>query len=143
MNLLPGKLARKDAELVAEGPDVTVPVHAARFGTNLAPGKEVTIGLRPHDLVVHEPGMHRVCEIVVEVIEALGFETYVHGWARQAGPSLVVRLDPERAKQAKQGERLPLAIDPHRVHLFDVSTTLSLVVDGFAAGGTSRTPNRE
>ncbi len=77
MNLLEGKLDTKDSALVATGPDVTVPVDASRFGTTLAAGRAVTIGVRPHDLVVHEEGMTRVCEIVVDVVEALGFETYV------------------------------------------------------------------
>jgi multiple sugar transport system ATP-binding protein len=125
MNLLPAKLAAHDGALVAEGPDVSVPVDATRFRA-LAPGREVTVGLRPHDLAVHQEGMTRVCEIVVDVVEALGFETYVHGWARQAGPTIVVRLDAEHAAKVRAGERLPLAIDPAKVHLFDAASTLAL-----------------
>jgi len=123
MNLLEGKLAEKDGALVAAGDDITVPVDPARFGTMLAPGRAVTIGVRPHDLVVHREGMTRVTEIVVDVVEALGFETYVHGWARQAGPTIVVRLD---AANVKVGEKLPLAIDASKVHLFDAETGRSL-----------------
>ena len=122
MNLLEGRLEEKDGKLVATGEDVTVAVDAARF----SPGRAVTIGLRPHDLVVWEEGMTRACEIVVDVVEALGFETYVHGWARQAGPTIVVRLDADRAQRARPGERLPLAIDPCKVHLFDAETGLRL-----------------
>ena len=117
MNLLEGRLEEKDGALVAAGADVTVPIDPARYAPSLAPGRAVTIGLRPQDLVVHREGLPRVCEMVVDVVEALGFETYVHGWARQAGPTIVVRLDADRA--AKAGERLPLAIDPCKVHLFD------------------------
>jgi len=123
MNLLEGKLAEKDGVLVAMGDDITVPVDLARFGNTLAPGRAVTIGVRPHDLVVHREGMTRVTEIVVDVVEALGFETYVHGWARQAGPTIVVRLD---AANVKVGEKLPLAIDASKVHLFDAETGRSL-----------------
>jgi ABC-type sugar transport system ATPase subunit len=126
MNLLPGKLEEESGGLVARGPDATVPVDPARFGAALAAGRDVTIGLRPHDLVVHEEGMPRACEIVVEVIEALGFETYVHGWARQAGPAIVVRLDAERARRVRTGERLALGIEPEKVHLFDAATQLAL-----------------
>ncbi|HEY2366969.1 MAG TPA: sn-glycerol-3-phosphate ABC transporter ATP-binding protein UgpC [Polyangiaceae bacterium] len=123
MNLLEGKLAEKDGALVAAGEDITVPVDPARFGNTLAPSRAVTIGVRPHDLVVCREGMTRVTEIVVDVVEALGFETYVHGWARQAGPTIVVRLD---ATHVKVGEKLPLAIDASKVHLFDAETGRAL-----------------
>jgi ABC-type sugar transport system ATPase subunit len=122
MNLLDGKLEEKDGGLVATGLDARVPLEASRYAPALAPGRAVTIGLRPHDLVVAEEGLPRVCEIVVDVVESLGFETYVHGWARQAGPTIVVRLDSDRARRAKPGERLPLAIDPSKVHLFDAES---------------------
>jgi sn-glycerol 3-phosphate transport system ATP-binding protein/multiple sugar transport system ATP-binding protein len=123
MNLLEGKLAEKDGALVAVGEDITVPVDPARFGNTLAAGRAVTIGVRPHDLVVHRQGTTRVAEIVVDVVEALGFETYVHGWARQAGPTIVVRLD---TAKVKVGEKLPLAIDASKVHLFDAETGRAL-----------------
>ena len=122
MNLLEGKLAERDGALVAVGEDITVPVDPARFGNTLAAGRAMTIGVRPHDLVVHREGMTRVAEIVVDVVEALGFETYVHGWARQAGPTIVVRLD----GVVRVGEKLPLAIDPSKVHLFDAETGRAL-----------------
>jgi ABC-type sugar transport system ATPase subunit len=126
MNLLPAKVALEGGVLVAKGPDVTVPVDPTRFGSALAPGRDVTVGVRPHDLVVRSETP--ICEIVVDVVEALGFETYVHGWARQAGPTIVVRLDEERARGVRAGERLPLGIDPSKVHLFDASSALALTV---------------
>jgi sn-glycerol 3-phosphate transport system ATP-binding protein/multiple sugar transport system ATP-binding protein len=122
MNMLEGKLVEENGALVAKGDDITVPVDPARFGNALAAGRAVTIGVRPHDLVVHREGMTRVTEIVVDVVEALGFETYVHGWARQAGSTIVVRLD----GIARVGEKLPLAIDPSKVHLFDAETGRAL-----------------
>jgi ABC-type sugar transport system ATPase subunit len=124
MNLLDGKLELKST-LVAEGSDLTVEVDSKRFG-KVAPGQEVTIGLRPHDLVVHEEGMERIGEIVVDVVEALGFETYVHGFARKPGPTIVVRLDANHARRVRVGEHLPLAIDKAKVHLFDRASGLAL-----------------
>jgi len=128
MNMLDGRLEMDGASLVAKGPDATVPVDPSRFGTALAEGRDVTIGLRPHDLCLHEEGMPRVCEIVVEVVESLGFETYVHGWARQAGPTIVVRLGDERARGVKSGEKIALGIDPCKVHLFDAASGVALGV---------------
>ncbi len=126
MNLLDAKLETGKGEMLsAVGQDVTVTVDPARFGTALAPGRAVVIGLRPHDLVVHREGHERITEIVVDVVEALGFETYVHGWARQAGPTIVVRLS-DQATRVRAGERLSLSIDPNKVHLFDASSGRAL-----------------
>ena len=128
MNLLDAKLVRKDGAWLAEGADVTAPLDADRFGTSLTEGRDVTVGIRPHDLLVHEEGMPILGEIVVEVVEALGFESYVHGWARQAGPSIVMRLDPS-APSVRAGERVKLSAPPGKVHLFDRATGTAL---GFA-----------
>ena len=125
MNLLDGTLKTGSGGIVAEGFDVTVGVDPARF-TTVAPGLDVTIGLRPHDLVVHEEGMARIGEIVIDVVEALGFETYVHGWTRQPGPTLIVRLDADHARRVRIGEHLPLSIDKAKVHLFDRTSGLAL-----------------
>jgi sn-glycerol 3-phosphate transport system ATP-binding protein/multiple sugar transport system ATP-binding protein len=124
MNLLDGKL-RLASALVAEASDLTIAVDSERFG-KVAPGQEVTIGLRPHDLVVHEEGLERIGEIIVDVVEALGFETYVHGLTRQPGPTIVVRLDADHARRVRVGEHLPLAIDKAKVHLFDQASGVAL-----------------
>ena len=126
MNLLDARLVRKGAGAwLAEGADLAVPLEAERFGGALIDGREVTVGVRPHDLLVHQQGMNEIGEIVVEVVEALGFESYVHGWARQAGPSIVMRLDPS-ASSVRVGERLKLASAPDKLHLFDRATGASL-----------------
>ncbi len=128
MNMLEGKLEMENGVLVAHGPDVKVPVDRSRFGVTLASsfrvGREVIIGLRPHDLCLHQEGLPRVCEIVVDVVESLGFETYVHGCSRQPGPPIVVRLGESRG--AKSGEKIVLGIDSCKVHLFDAATGVAL-----------------
>jgi len=126
MNLLDAKLVRKGAGAwLAEGADLAVPLDAERFGSSLTEGREVTVGVRPHDLCVAQQGTTELGEIVVEVVEALGFESYVHGWARQAGPSIVMRLD-TAAGSVRVGERVKLAAAPDKVHLFDRATGAAL-----------------
>ncbi|HSQ66963.1 MAG TPA: ATP-binding cassette domain-containing protein, partial [Polyangiaceae bacterium] len=126
MNLLEAKLVRKGAGAwLAEGADLAVPLDAERFGSSLTEGREVTVGVRPHDLCVAQQGTTELGEIVVEVVEALGFESYVHGWARQAGPSIVMRLD-TAAGSVRVGERVKLAAAPGKVHLFDRATGAAL-----------------
>jgi ABC-type sugar transport system ATPase subunit len=128
MNLLEAKLVRRNGEWLAEGADLTAAVDAERFGGSLIEGRDVTLGIRPHDLAIHQAGTPELGEIVVEVVEALGFESYVHGWARQAGPSIVMRLDPSAAS-VRTGERVKLGAAPDKVHLFDRLTGAALTKD--------------
>ena len=47
----------------------------ARFA-DLAPGRAVVIGVRPHDVVPDPDG---AIDLHVEVVEPMGFEAYAHG----------------------------------------------------------------
>ncbi len=134
MNLLQGKLVRRGGAYFAETPDLTVPVDEERFGPALAEGRAVTVGLRPHDLGPRHGEEHLAGEMVVEVVEALGFEAYVHGWVRQAGPHLCVRTTADEARGIRAGEKLALSVAPHGVHLFDPRTELALDMVGPGAG---------
>jgi sn-glycerol 3-phosphate transport system ATP-binding protein/multiple sugar transport system ATP-binding protein len=126
MNLLPGKIAREGGEWVAVGGGVSAVVSADRFRDALVEGRDVTIGVRPHD-VVPATGDERVAaRLNVEIVEALGFEAFAHGWLTAAGPKVVVRLEGAEAKRVASGEVVPLAVSPARVHLFDPVTGLAL-----------------
>jgi sn-glycerol 3-phosphate transport system ATP-binding protein len=82
-------------------------------------GADVTAGVRPE-------AMHRAGEIaggipielVAEVVEPLGSDVYVHGNA--GGEAVVARLPGN--VQVSPGDRLPLAVDPADLHLFDRET---------------------
>jgi sn-glycerol 3-phosphate transport system ATP-binding protein/multiple sugar transport system ATP-binding protein len=125
MNLLEGKLARAGGKWTVEGEGLSVPVDEERFGRALVEGKKVSFGLRPHDLGPAR-GATPAGELKVEIVEALGFEAFAHGWVRSAGPTIVVRLDAADARATKSGTTLPLAVAPDKVHLFDAETGLSL-----------------
>ena len=88
------------------------------MGDRLEEGKEVTVGIRPHDIapVTEGHGAEGVGTLPfhVNLTEALGGETYAYG--EVCGHDVVVRLDPSCAPAA--GERLDVA--PTAVQLFDV-----------------------
>ena len=61
----------------------------------------------------------------MELVEALGFEAFAHGWLRQSGPTVIARLEPDEVKSVKAGATIPLAAAPSRVHLFDTKTGIA------------------
>jgi ABC-type sugar transport system ATPase subunit len=104
-----------------------VPVDAARFGRGLEAGRQVTVGVRPHDFMVATEGAPDVAGTLrVELVEALGFEAFAHGWLREGGPRVVVRLDADRVKEAKAAKEIALRVDAAHVHLFDAGTGAAL-----------------
>jgi sn-glycerol 3-phosphate transport system ATP-binding protein len=79
-------------------------------------GREVTLGLRPEHLAPAEDGAGPL-EIEVDLVEALGADTVVHGRLVSDGALLTSRLD--GGLRVAVGDRLPLAIAAQRLHLFD------------------------
>ena len=126
MTMLEGVLVREDGRFIAEGGGVRAVVDDERFGASLEEGREVTIGIRPHDLGLAKNGARAVAELKVELVEALGSEGFAHGWLRAAGPSVVARLDADDTRSVRPGSAIPLAVSPSRVHLFDPKTGVAL-----------------
>jgi multiple sugar transport system ATP-binding protein len=125
MNLVDGVLARDGGRWIVDGGGVRSPVDEDRYGDALEEGRTVSVGIRPHDFTVADPGA-AVATLKVELVEALGFEAFAYGWLRASGPRIVARLETGDAKKVKGGESLPLAVAPEKVHLFDVVTGRAL-----------------
>jgi sn-glycerol 3-phosphate transport system ATP-binding protein/multiple sugar transport system ATP-binding protein len=130
MNLLDAKIARDDGAFVATGGGVRVPVDEERFGAALTEGRRVTLGVRPHDLVPAKRAS--IAELKVEIVEALGFEAFAHGWVKASGPRVIARLEADDARRVRPGDTLPVSADPCKVHLFDPDSgrALDAVRDG-------------
>jgi multiple sugar transport system ATP-binding protein len=81
-------------------------------------GKKLVVGIRPEHFVeaVDEmPDGHAPIEVEVEVVEPLGHEVLVHG---KAGDDLfTAALEPTRFPE--MGERVTLALEIDKIHLFD------------------------
>ncbi len=83
-----------------------------------APDGPVLAGIRPEHLALAE-GAAADLEIVAEAIEPLGADTLVHG-RLEGGPDITVRLS--GTPKLAEGDRMPLRVDPGRLHLFDPGT---------------------
>jgi multiple sugar transport system ATP-binding protein len=97
-------------------------------------GQEVHLGIRPEHLNYGVPAPKNL-PIQVEMIEALGSETYVYGKIKQdessfanqkqtSGIPIVARLSADRSIDI--GETLWLSIVPEKIHLFDPGTGLAI-----------------
>jgi sn-glycerol 3-phosphate transport system ATP-binding protein len=112
MNFLP--VAAQDGGVaLADGTRLPRPTD----GGPLQPGRALTLGVRPEHLAVD--GGAAALTVTVELAEMLGADTIVHGRASD-GSLLQARLP--GTERARPGDRLPLALDPRQLHLFDRET---------------------
>jgi multiple sugar transport system ATP-binding protein len=119
MNFVDAELGRDGGHWHVEGRGVRLSV--APKGSALAralgdadAGRRVVAGVRPHDVVPSAEGAARI-DAVVEVVEALGSESFAH--CEVAGAPFVARL--EAGVRPARGDALALGTPPERVHLFD------------------------
>jgi multiple sugar transport system ATP-binding protein len=106
-----------------EGIKLKVPApEAARLGAHT--GKEVTLGVRPEDMLVARDGDSGdlTIDCVVEVVERLGSEILLDV---AVGPATMV-ASVEPTVTAKMHDRMRLALNPDRLHFFDSETEAAI-----------------
>jgi sn-glycerol 3-phosphate transport system ATP-binding protein len=115
MNLIEATVA----DGVAKQPDLSIPVPRAVV-------ERVLIGIRPESWDVMPAGTPGGVTVVVELVEELGFESFVYatpvaqeGWSSRA-QRIVFRTD--RRTAVSVGESLSIVPHPHEVRFFDVDT---------------------
>jgi len=90
-------------------------------------GQSVVLGLRPEDIVLDLPPpetpLGRTAEAVVEIVQPLGSETYLHlaGHAH----SFVARV--RATDHFDVSQQVSLAFDVHRAHFFDPASERTIV----------------
>jgi multiple sugar transport system ATP-binding protein len=99
-------------------------------------GRMVTLGIRPEHLSVGVPSEQTI-PVKVDLVEALGSETYLAVKLRDNSDLMQVRIDPDR--RVRIGEELWLAIagrngEPaiDNIHIFDCDTGVALRADTLA-----------
>ncbi|RKD32735.1 ABC transporter ATP-binding protein [Thermohalobacter berrensis] len=90
-------------------------------------GKEVILGIRPEDIhsekVFIESSKDSVVNAYVDVTEMMGSETYLY--LDIEGNNVIARVD-ARTK-VNPGDKIELAFDKNRMHLFDKDTEMAIV----------------
>ena len=113
MNLFPADLAEGGVQFGT----AVVPLDRDTVGR--ANGSQVTIGVRPEDIVVG-PADGKGLSVVVDLVEELGADGYLYGHTDIAGKrtDIVARVDGRRHPNA--GDTVTLAATAGHVHAFDV-----------------------
>ena len=116
MNFLEGKASASDANgisLDAEGLGrIVLPLRVDGW----KPNERITFGIRPEHIELEETGASTPVKGVVNIVENLGGETYLHVEIAQGLPLLMVKLHGSHAP--KRGEVVTLHVPMSRVHLF-------------------------
>jgi multiple sugar transport system ATP-binding protein len=90
-------------------------------------GKEVTMGIRPES--VHDEEMYLsnattgIIECDVEITEMMGAEIYLYLVCE--GTPMTARVSPRST--AKPQDRIKVAIDPNKIHLFDKESNITII----------------
>jgi sn-glycerol 3-phosphate transport system ATP-binding protein len=115
MNFLPGRLSEDGCGIELRGGEM---LRMPRLPD--VAGREVTVGIRPEHLAVAPEASVGALHVIVDLVEALGADTLVHGRVGGAEDTLLARLPGNAAVRA--GDRLSLAVATEAIHLFDTAT---------------------
>ena len=132
MNFVPGRLASSDGRASVTFLGITTPLGAGSKLTAGASDGEVTVGIRPEDLMWRPaagPDSTVTLSADVDVVEPMGHEAYVT--AVCAGQTVTSRFPPRSGVQTR--ERVELALNPARLHLFDAQSGMTILQRPLAA----------
>jgi multiple sugar transport system ATP-binding protein len=130
MNFISAVVDKKGSDYVLTfGKDTVVVPPEKNVGDVLKDyvGKEVTFGIRPEDVhdepdfIERHPG--GLVDADVEVTELMGAEIYLY--LNVEGNAVTARVDP--ASKAKAGDKVQIALDLHKMHLFDKETEKAIL----------------
>ncbi|MCB9947794.1 MAG: sn-glycerol-3-phosphate import ATP-binding protein UgpC [Rhodospirillaceae bacterium] len=123
MNFLPGRV-------IADGTAVELPGGTRLNGhfPAIPSGQSVTVGIRPEHLAPSAPpgdGTGREIRIAIDLVEALGADTIVHGRLDGSPDDRLLARLPGSVDTAPSGQ-ITLTAAPGALHLFDSQTGRSL-----------------
>ncbi|MGX4600624.1 ABC transporter ATP-binding protein [Faecalimicrobium sp. JNUCC 81] len=125
MNFIDVTLSEKDGEIYAQNEVINIKLNKGECAALLERhyiGKEVVIGIRPEDIHIEDifidNSLDSTFEATVELGELMGAEIYAY---LKAGKyDITARFDGRY--RVKMGDKLKLAMDKHRIHVFDKET---------------------
>jgi len=133
MNFVRGSLTTTRGVAAVEFLGVKTPLSSRAKLTAEAADGAVTVGLRPEDLMWRRaapPESTLTLSAEVDVVEPMGHEAYVT--AVSAGETVTSRFPPRSGVRTR--ERIELALNPARLHLFDARSGNTILQRPVAGG---------
>ena len=126
MNLHPARIIRKDTGLKLDFyGKLQVPI-PEKSDAKIQDGMEVIMGLRPEDLTIDNGNIELPEEWkvdgVVEVVEPLGSETYMHVDLQ----GVIFKAKSEGRRLVRHGDEINLVMNLEHLYIFDAKTSLSI-----------------
>ena len=122
MNFLECDRVEKDGKTFLQFETFALDVSEIREAL-LGGGKRLVLGVRPHDISVERQGAKQSVKAEVYLVELIGDQRIID---LRLGGRLVRAVVPRTAK-ATVGQRLEIALDLNRIHVFDKETEKALV----------------
>ena len=130
MNFIEAKLLEQNGGVVLSFANETIilPSDKAKIVKEKSyVGKTVIMGIRPENIDdgvdFIEKHKDSVIEAQVEVTELMGAETYIY--MSKENTNLVARVN--GSSRAKAGDKIKIALDPNKIHIFDKETETTIV----------------
>ncbi len=129
MNFINAVISKEDGKYFATFGDFKISLPDSKNeGDRLVPyeGKEVIVGVRPEDIydddefLSNNPG--GIVDVDVEVTELMGAETYLY--VKCGEQNMTARVEPDTP--AKPGDKIKIAFDMNRIHIFDKDTEMTI-----------------
>ncbi len=130
MNFIDATIERRGDEihLLFGSHDIKLPEgKAKKLDAAEHDGRKVVIGIRPED--IHDEAMYiesmpdSLVNAEVSVVEALGAETLLY--VTVDGIDVVARVNPRT--KARVGDKIKMAFDANKIHLFDKETEVTII----------------
>ena len=125
MNFIDVKLLEENGEIFAKNDYLNIKLNKGECGVLIEKnyiGKEVVLGIRPEDIHIEDifvdNSLDSVFEATVEIGELMGAEIYAY--LKSGDDSIIARFDGRY--RVNMGDKLKLAMDKHRIHIFDKET---------------------
>jgi len=132
MNFIDVTIVEKDGELYAQNSNINIKLNKGEHGILEEKGyigKEVVLGIRPEDIHIEdifiENSLDSVFEAQVEIGELMGAEIYAY--LKCGNNSITARFDGRY--RVNIGDNLKLAMDTHRIHIFDKESEQAIRYD--------------
>ena len=132
MNIFKVRLEKLGSEVFATFGENRIKVPSGklqRFTSDSYIGREVYMGVRPeniHDEQAFIAASPDSCmDVSVELVELMGSETYLYLSVSGKEDNVVARVDPRST--ARAGDQIRVALDPNRLHFFDLETEKTIL----------------